>query len=590
MNNLEIYRRDVILPYNLLAEKLVLGSVLTIPEAIVTVSEKLPVDAFYLETHQIIYKALLILYAEGKTIDYINLITWIQDNGFLIKIGGANVLLDLMNQINQFSNLEDYIALIYEKYIRRGLIKLGEEIIESGYLTEIPLETIFTKIEQKFFLITEQKPTKYLASLEEGLYQILKEIEEGLKFPQIPGLKTNFTEFDIMTQGLQNSDLIIIAGRPSMGKTAFAFNLAKNIARDHEIGVIFFSLEMTRQQLLYRLLASEVEITNTRLRSSRIKKTEWIKINNIITNLSKLKLYIDDTPNLSIGEIKLKIKNLSFEYTKHIGLIVIDYLQLLEGLKENDSRVQELSKITRALKKLARDLNIPIIVLSQLSRNVESRVNKRPILADLRESGCISFSKNRKLKQFVKKSIEKKASSIFCWNGNFFAKQIIYDFKFTGQKPIYKIETILGWSLLISNNHKILTNKGWKKVDKLVFDDLISNKLLLFYSKLLQNTNKFSITWDKIIKITYQKVAPVYDLQVSKFSNYLTNHLLLHNSIEQDADIVVMLYRDEYYNKSTTEKNIIEVIITKHRNGPIGSTKLKFDPKYLRFFNLEKSV
>nr|YP_011007379.1 Replication helicase subunit [Sporochnus bolleanus]WAM64808.1 Replication helicase subunit [Sporochnus bolleanus] len=581
MSNVKSSNLETILPYNLLAEKLVLGSILTLPEAILVVSEKLPIDAFYLKNHQIIYKALLILYAEGKTIDYINLITWIQDNGFLLKIGGAHVLLNLLNQINKVSNLEEYIALIYEKYLRRSLIKLGEEIIEAGYLTEIPLETIFTKIEQSFFLLSETKSTKHLISVEQGLQQILREIEEGLKIPQLPGLKTTFIEFDIITQGFQNSDLIIIAGRPSMGKTAFAFNLAKNIAQNHNTAVVFFSLEMTRQQLLYRLLASEVEITNTRLRASRIKETEWVKINNTIKDLSKLGLFIDDTPDLSVGRIKLKIKTVNSESSKQVGLIVIDYLQLLEGTDQNANRVQELSKITRALKKLARDLNLPIIVLSQLSRNVESRVNKRPILADLRESGCINFF----FKKNFTKINETKNNSIFCWTGNVISKQRIFDVKFTGQKPIYKLETNLGRALLISSNHKILTNKGWKKIDQLVLNNFISAKLLICF-KSLNNINQYSITWDKVIKISYYKLAPVYDLQISNYSNYLTNHLIIHNSIEQDADVVIMLYRDEYYNKETAEKNLIELIIAKHRNGPIGSTKLLFDPKFLRFFNI----
>nr|YP_009736201.1 Replication helicase subunit [Scytosiphon promiscuus]YP_010147388.1 DNA replication helicase [Scytosiphon lomentaria]QDM58288.1 Replication helicase subunit [Scytosiphon promiscuus]QDM58431.1 Replication helicase subunit [Scytosiphon promiscuus]QQP22244.1 DNA replication helicase [Scytosiphon lomentaria]QTW91448.1 replication helicase subunit [Scytosiphon lomentaria]WAM64526.1 Replication helicase subunit [Scytosiphon lomentaria] len=581
MSNLESLDVDSVLPYNLLAEKLVLGSILTIPEAILLVSEKLPIEAFYLDTHQIIYKALLILYAEGKTIDYINLITWIQDNGFLLKIGGANILLDLLNQINRLTNLEEYIALIYEKYLRRSLIKLGEEIIENGYLTEIPLETIFTKIEQSFFLLSENKSRQHLISVEQGLQQILKEIEEGLRVPRLPGLKTTFIEFDIITQGFQNSDLIIIAGRPSMGKTAFAFNLAKNIAQNHNTGVVFFSLEMTRQQLLYRLLASEVEITNTRLRASRIKETEWLKINATIQELSNLKLFIDDTPDLSVGEIKLKIKTIDLESSKHVSLIVIDYLQLLEGMEQNSNRVQELSKITRDLKKLARDLNLPIIVLSQLSRNVESRVNKKPILADLRESGCINFSSSR----YIKKIKDKKRTFIFCWTGNFIVKQKILNIKLTGQKPIYKLESNLGWALLLTSNHKILTNKGWKKTDQLIRNNFISAKLLLGI-KSLNNSNKYSITWEKVNKISYYELAPVYDLHISNYSNYLTNHLVIHNSIEQDADIVIMLYREDYYNKETIEKNIIELIIAKHRNGPIGSTKLIFDPKYLRFFNL----
>ena len=579
MSDLELSDVESILPYNLLAEKLVLGSILTMPEAILLVSEKLPIEAFYLDTHQIIYKALLILYAEGKTIDYINLITWIQDNGFLVKIGGANILLDLLNQINRVTNLEEYIALIYEKYLRRSLIKLGEEIIEDGYLTEIPLETIFTKIEQNFFLLSENKSKQHLISVEQGLQQIVKEIEEGLRVPRLPGLKTTFTEFDIITQGFQNSDLIIIAGRPSMGKTAFAFNLAKNVAQNHNTGVVFFSLEMTRQQLLYRLLASEVQITNTRLRASRIKETEWLKINSTVRDLSDLRLFIDDTPDLSVGEIKLKIKTIDLELSKPVNLIVIDYLQLLEGADQNSNRVQELSKITRALKKLARDLNIPIIVLSQLSRNVESRVNKRPILADLRESGCIKFSFNK----YVTKTSKKK--SIFCWTGKFVAKQKLLDIKLTGQKPVYKLESNLGWSLLITSNHKILTNKGWIKIDQLIRNNFISAKLLIGL-KSLNSFNEYVITWEKINKISYYELAPVYDIQVSNYSNYLTNHLIIHNSIEQDADVVIMLYREEYYNKETVDKNLIELIIAKHRNGPIGSTKLIFDPKYLRFFNL----
>nr|QXI87984.1 DnaB [Sargassum henslowianum] len=579
MNKLRLSNLKTILPYNLLAEKLVLSSVLTIPETILVVSQKLPIEAFYLETHQIIYKALLILYAEGKTIDYINLITWIQDNGFLLKIGGSHVILKLLNQISKINNLDEYISLIYEKYLRRLLIQLGEEIIELGYSTNLPLETIFAKIEQRYFCLAENKSTKHLISAKQGLQQIAKEIEQRLKSPHLSGLKTTFIELDIITQGFQNSDLIIIAGRPSMGKTAFAFHLAKNIAQSHDTSVVFFSLEMTKQQLLYRLLASEVKITSTRLRASRIKETEWFQIHKVINKLSSLKLFIDDTPELSVNDVKLKVKSINFESIKKISLVVIDYLQLLEEIDQNINRVQELSKITRALKKLARDLNIPIIVLSQLSRNVESRVNKKPILADLRESGCINFF-------FDNSVINKiKNSTIYCWTGRLLSKQKLSDIKFTGQKPIYKLSTNLGWSIFLTSDHKILTEKGWKKLNQVTSNDLISIKLL-FYLNSINYYHKSFITWDKIIKINYQKLGNVYDLRISSYSNYLVNRMVVHNSIEQDADIVIMLYRDDYYNKENSEKNIIELIIAKHRNGPIGSTKLIFDPKFLRFFDI----
>ena len=568
---------EIILPYNLLAEKLVLGSILITPKSIVKVSEKLPIESFYLQNHQIIYKALLILYSEGKTIDYINLITWIQDNGLLLKIGGAEVVLNLLAQMSELSNLEEYIGLIYEKYLRRSLIKLGEQIIEAGYLTELPLETAFRTLEQKFFAISNNKSSNRLISVEQGLTDLLRDIEKGLRTSETPGLKTTFRELDSLTQGFQNSDLIIIAGRPSMGKTAFAFNIGKNIANNHKIGVIFFSLEMTKQQLLYRLLASEAEITSLRLRSSRIKKTEWIKIKKIITQLSKLNFFIDDTPNLSIGDIKLKFKTLQQENTKKIGLVIIDYLQLLEGVATNENRVQELTKITRALKKLARDLEIPIIVLSQLSRNVESRINKRPVLADLRESGCINFKNIQKLSN----------SEFFCipsWTGSELIFQKFISLKLTGRKPTYRIETVLGESLLLSSSHKILTNKGWKKLEQLVLTNFIGVKVITGFNSLYNS----QVNWEKVRTINYERLLPVYDLQISNLSNYLSNTFIIHNSIEQDADMVIMLYRDEYYNKETNEKDLIEIIISKHRNGPVGATKLIFDRKYLRFFNLPR--
>lgn len=582
MNKFTDIRSEIILPYNLLAEKLILGSLLTTPEAIYLVSEKLPIEAFYLDSHQIIYKGLLILYAQGKTLDYINLVTWLQDNGLLTKIGGSQVLLELIAQLTKVNNLNEYIGLIYEKYIRRSLIKLGEEIIEDGYLTELPLETIFSNIEEHFLRLSQKKTTQNLRSIEDGLKDILKEIENGLRLSPTTGLTTKFIELDVLTQGFQNSDLIIIAGRPSMGKTAFAFNIAKNIVEIHQTPVIFFSLEMTKQQLLYRLLASELEISNLRLRAARIKKTEWLKVKTIIHHLSKLKLFIDDTPNLSLGEIKRKVKNLNLELVdKKVGLIILDYLQLLEGEKETENRVQELSKIMRSLKKLARDLNIPIIVLSQLSRNVESRVNKRPLLSDLRESGCLKLVDNY-FHQLGSKSFQD--SLIWSWNGVSLSKENNFKAKLTGQKPIYRIDTLSGRSLFITSNHKIFTFKGWKKIEQLNLNDFVLVKLL-FTSINFTHKLKNTIVWDKILKVDYFYVSFVFDMEVLKTSNYFTNNILVHNSIEQDADVVLMLYRDEYYYKETADKNIIEIIISKHRNGPIGTTKLVFDSKYLRFFN-----
>lgn len=443
MESSSIVKLDKILPYNFLAERLVLGSILTNPEAIVIVSQHLNIETFYLKSHQVIYKGALVLFGEGKKIDYITLTTWLQDNKLSEYIEDLSLIADFVNQVSAISFLEDYIALIYEKYLRRLVIDLGYGIIESGYSTKIPLDKIFSKIEQKLLVLNEQKQKKNFSSSAEVLTQILGEIKQRLKTAKLPGLTSSFSDLDAITQGFHNSDLIILAGRPSMGKTAFALAVGKNIATKFNLGIAFFSLEMTKQQLLYRLLSTETHISHTRLRSGRISKDEWLNINDAIDTLSNLPIYIDDTPNISVAEMHFKIKKLKQENEVPLGVVFVDYLQLLEEVEKNENRVQELSKITRSLKKLARELNVPIIVLSQLSRNVETRTNKRPMLSDLRESG----------------------------------------------------------------------------------------------------------------------------------------------SIEQDADVVMMLYRDEYYNNNSPEKNIIEIILAKQRNGPVGTARLKFDPQYLYFEN-----
>lgn len=437
------FSSDHDLPYNFLAERLVLGSILINPESIVVVSQHLNIESFYLHSHQAIYKGTLSLYNEGKKIDYITLVTWLQDNKCSNYIKDLSLIIDFVNQVIAIGYLEDYIALIYEKYLRRLLINLGYEIIKSGYSTEISLEKIFTEIHKKLLALNNKKQKTFFSNSSEILTQILNEIKEKLKTTKLPGLLSSFSDLDAITQGFHNSDLIIIAGRPSMGKTAFSLALAKNIALNFPIKIIFFSLEMTKQQLFYRLLSTKTSISHTKLRAGRISKEEWITLNDAISELSNLSLYIDDTPNLSVNEMQFKIKQLDQEKNQPLGAVFIDYLQLLEDVTKNDNRVQELSKITRNLKQLARELNVPIIVMSQLSRNVENRINKRPMLSDLRESG----------------------------------------------------------------------------------------------------------------------------------------------SIEQDADVVLMLYRDEYYNKNTLEKNIMEIIIAKHRNGPVGTAKVKFNSNYLLFEN-----
>jgi replicative DNA helicase len=377
------------LPHNFLAEKMILTCLLISSEAIDITLRTLPVEAFYFKNHQEIFKAIIFMYKNKIPIDILTLTTFLQDNGLLKKIGGIKVLIELINQIPNLVYLEEYLRLVKDKFLRRSLIKLGYEAINSGYITNIPLENTLNNFENELFNLTNQIKIQKLSTSAELLNNIFLDLKEKSMKPILPGLSSGFYELDSLTQGFQKSDLIVVAGRPSMGKTAFALSVGLNIIKTSKLPILFFSLEMSKEQIMYRLLAMESNINQTRLRSGKLYRNDWIKLNKVIKIISKLPFFIDDTPDLLVQDIRTKIKTIIFEQTQ-IGLVVVDYLQLMQNSKfKIENRVQELSQITRSLKNLAREFNVPIIALSQLSRNVENRVDKKPILSDLRESGSI---------------------------------------------------------------------------------------------------------------------------------------------------------------------------------------------------------
>lgn len=377
------------LPHNFLAEKMILSCLLISSEAIETTEEVLPIESFYFKNHQQIYRAIIFMHKNNIPIDIITLMAFLQDNGLLEKVGGVNVLIEIISQIPNLVYLDNYLALIKDKFIRRSLIKFGYEIINSSYITNLPLENILTELEVKLNTLATINNSKKVLSSAELLNNIFFKLKEQSLNPTISGISSGFNSLDSITQGFQKSDLIIIAGRPSMGKTSLGLNIASNIIKTSQLPVLFFSLEMSKEQIMYRLLAMEANINQTRLRSGKLYQDDWIKLNNMIKILAKLPFFIDDNFNLSIENIKSKIKDIISKQID-IGLIIIDYLQLMQSLSlKTENRVQELSQLTRSLKTIAREFNVPIIALSQLSRNVENRIDKKPILSDLRESGSI---------------------------------------------------------------------------------------------------------------------------------------------------------------------------------------------------------
>ncbi|MDA0269030.1 MAG: replicative DNA helicase, partial [Cyanobacteria bacterium] len=356
----------------------------------------------------------------------------------------------------------------------RRLIHIGGEISQLGFETSDPLEQSLDQAEQRLFAITQDRPQQALTSTADILIDTFSDIEQRSLGMILPGIPCGFYDLDAMTQGFQRSDLIIVAGRPSMGKTAFTIQLARNIAQAQKLPVAIFSLEMSKQQLIYRLLSGEVAMETSRLRTGRIAQHEWEMLGQAISTLSQFPIFIDDTPNISVAEMRSKARRLQAEQGGALGLILIDYLQLMEGTSDN--RVQELSKITRSLKGLARELNVPIISLSQLSRGVESRTNKRPMMSDLRE--CVTgdtlvwLADGRRLPIQDLVGTTPEVISLDAQNRLVKAKaDLIWE---VGTKPIYVLKTSNGKTIRATGKHRLYTFEGWQRLQDLKVGDRLA--------------------------------------------------------------------------------------------------------------------
>lgn len=996
-------------PQNIEAEEAILGGILLDPEAISRVSDRLLREAFYISAHKDIYQAALRLHAVGKPTDLLSVTSWLTDNDMLARIGGRNKLATLVDRTVSAVNIDALAGLVTEKYLRRQLIKAGNEIVHLGYETETELPIVLDQAEQKVFGVTQERPQSGLVHISDTLINNFQDIEDRNQGIALPGIPCGFYDLDAMTSGFQRSDLIIVAGRPSMGKclsydseiiledgriatiaelyqqrqaslltlnnnwkfsftqpsafvddgikpvfrvttrlgraiettithpyltirgwqrlenlqvgdkiavprkidvfgtesirdcevkllayligdgslktippivfqlkrsqialflnrlfatdgwattlassqaqlgyatvseklarqiqhlllrfgiiaalkkrsvkynntrrlawqlditdalsiknfiseigifskesaivkvteaisqkryqtnrdlipveiweqilaakgsetwsslakragiqgytnmhvgkralrrerlwilatalenlqlqqladsevywdeivsiesvgnkqvydltipkthnfvandicvhnTAFCLNLAHNIAASYKLPVAIFSLEMSKEQLTQRLLASEAQIESGYLRTGRLIQTQWEPLSRAIGVLSEMPIYIEDTPNITVTQMRSQARRLQAEQGT-LGLIVIDYLQLMEGA--GDNRVQELSKITRQLKGLARELSVPVIALSQLSRGVESRTNKRPMLSDLRESGCLAGDSlvtlaDTGLQVPIRELVGKSGFAVWALNEATMQleKAIVSNAFSTGTKPLFTLTTRLGRKIRATGNHKFLTINGWKRLDELtpkehlclprhlpslgkqtmtyaevallghligdgctlprhaiqyttreidlaqnvaflateVFGDSykvnLSREEALKVAKVVQSGElvtlaKSDVYWDEILSIEYSGEEEVFDLTVPGLNNFVANNIIVHNSIEQDADLVIMLYRDEYYSPDTPDRGIAEVIISKHRNGPTGTVKLLFNPQFTKFQNLK---
>ena len=434
-------------PHDVEAEQAILGCMLTDKDSVIAAMEVLKEEDFYREDNRAIYSAMLSLYGRAEPIDIITVKNELVENGKFEQVGGLEYLAVLPEKVPTTTNVDKYIKIVQDKSILRNVIKTANDMIAAGYDQTEDVEDIMNVAEKKIFDIMQNKNSKGYASIKDVLVETFAELERLYNQKgYITGVESGFSDLDFKTSGFHKSDLIIIAARPAMGKSAFAINIASHAAIANNVPVVIFNLEMSKEQVANRILCSEAMVDSNKIRTGKIDDNEWIKLANASGRLAEAPIYIDDTPGISVTEIRAKCRKLKIE--KNIGLVVIDYLQLVQGSGKRTigSREQEISEISRSLKILAKELDIPVIALSQLSRSAEKRDDKRPMLADLRESGAI----------------------------------------------------------------------------------------------------------------------------------------------EQDADIVMFLYRDDYYNQDSEKKNIAEVILAKHRGGSTGTVELLWMGNYTKFANIEK--
>ncbi|AKF93728.1 replicative DNA helicase [Brevibacillus laterosporus] len=435
---------DRVPPQNIEAEESVLGAIFLSKEALITAMELLRPEDFYKTSHQRIFNTMLALYERGEPVDLVTVTADLQDQKVLEETGGVVYLTSLASSVPTAANIEFYAKIVEEKSLLRRLIRTATKIANDGYSREDEVGEIIADAEKYILEIAQNRNSGGFIPIRDALMETYERIEFlSQRKGDITGIPSGYPDLDKMTAGFQRSDLIILAARPSVGKTAFALNVAQNVAARANETVAIFSLEMSASQLVQRMICAEGNLDASRMRSGGLEEDDWQKLTMAIGTLAKAPVYIDDTPGITVQDIRAKCRRLQTE--KGLGLILIDYLQLIQGRGKGDNRQQEVSEISRTLKGIARELNVPIIALSQLSRSVEQRQDKRPMMSDIRESG----------------------------------------------------------------------------------------------------------------------------------------------SIEQDADIVAFLYRDDYYDKETEAKNIIEIIIAKQRNGPTGTVELVFLKEFNKFVSLD---
>jgi replicative DNA helicase len=767
-------------PQNLDAEESVLGSMMLSPGAIGAVSEILDASDFYRESHAKVYRAALALYARGEPVDAITLVDALEERGELDDAGGRARIGELAALVPATANAAHYAKIVRETATLRGLIRAGQEIARLGWEREGETIDLVDRAEQLIFELSQSRVASEFAHIEALLKESFERItalyEAG---EEVTGVASGFRDIDRLTSGFQPGNLIILAARPSMGKSGLALCMAANVAVRKGLPVALFTLEMSKSEVTQRLMCSEAKVESQRLRTGKLAADDWPRLTAACDKLAKAPIYVDDTGSITMMEIRSKARRLKSK-EPNLALLIVDYLQLMTSGSNPENRVQEVSQISRNLKVLARDLEVPVIALSQLSRAVEQRHDKRPILSDLRESGCLAgetrvYLPDEGVYRPIRELEGESGFNVLAVDQRSFVlepRRVLRAFA-TGHKRVYRLTTRVGRTIRATGNHKFLAVDGWRRLDDMapgmrvavpnalpgpaqqtmsddelaalgqeltdryslagstapvpeaVFaqppagialflrhlwaqealdgrsaEDVYSTSFASASPELIRdvqslllrvgvvasrrlassaangsrsqrltvadggNLERFlslvgrhrtasgeseretadwagvadgggyrapvptatwesaagavsrraaaaiparqldgrpnwiadsdvgespasgDVYWDEIVSIQPDGVEEVFDLTVEGLHNFVAEDVIVHNSLEQDADLVFFIYRDEYYNDETDAQGIAEVHLAKHRNGPTGTEKLAWLNRYAKFADL----
>ena len=604
-------------PHSLEAEQSVLGGLIIDNSTWDQIADQLTPADFYRADHRVIFEAIGNLVNRGSPYDVITLSDWLERHNLLETAGGGVYLASLARDTPSAANITAYARIVREHSVLRQLIQVGTSIANSGYQTQgRPAGELLDEAERAVFAIAEHG-----AQHEQGFIDINTILTKAVERidalfqadSSITGLPTGWPDFDQMTAGLQAGDLVVVAGRPSMGKTAMCLNIAENGAIKEKKPVAVFSMEMPAEHLAMRMMSSLGSIDQQRIRTGKLEDDDWPRLTSAISMLNEAKLFIDDSAGLSPAEVRARARRLQREHGQ-LGLIIIDYIQLMQVPGNIENRATEVAEISRSLKALAKELSVPVLALSQLNRSLEQRADKRPVMSDLRE--CVTgdtpvvLADGRRVP--IRELVDTTPDVIAIDGAGTPVLARSDKVWWVGVRPIFRVRLASGRCLRATARHRLLAVDGWRRLSSLRVGDrlALSREHVESVTVALSNAaltaqapgrqlptghewqpehtawaDSTALLWDRIVAIEPAGTEAVFDLTVPGPASWLADGIVSHNSgaIEQDADLICFIYRDEVYNPDSPDKGTAEIIIAKQRNGPIGTARLTFLGHYTRF-------